>query len=181
MLELVFPAVEAWDPRTETFINLEPLTVKFEHSLVSISKWESKWKKSFISSRDKSPEETIDYFRCMLVEPQSIDDAYFTCITKQMADSIQSYINDPMTATTITNNGTQKPSREIITAEIVYYWMVALQIPFECQYWHFNKLMTLIEVCNIKNQPPKKMPKSKAMAQNRSLNAARRAKHHSKG
>lgn len=181
MLELVFPAIDAWDPVKEQFLNLDPITIKLEHSLVSISKWESKWKKSFISSKEKTQEETIDYFRCMIVEPQGVDDAYFNCMTKEMVDSLQNYITDPMTATTITQTRDQRPSREIITAEIVYYWMVTLRIPFECQYWHFNRLMTLIQVCNIKQQPPKKMSKSQALAQNRSLNAARRAKHHSRG
>lgn len=180
MLTLDLPAVEAWDPKNEEFVWLEAATLKLEHSLYSISKWESKWKKSFISSREKSMEETIDYFRCMSLN-DDVDERYFKWMDQNTMKIISDYINDSMTATTITHQKDQKPSREIITAEIVYYWMVALQIPFECQYWHFNKLMTLIEVCNIKNQPPKKMPKSKALAQNRSLNAARRARHHSKG
>ena len=150
-----------------------------EHSLYSISKWEEKWTKSFISGKDKTQEEIFDYFKCMLLEP--LDDAYFDLLTSDNFQKILDYINDPMTATTIKQLPGSKPSREIITAEIVYYWMVALQIPFECQYWNFNKLMTLIQVCSIKNQPPKKMSKGQALAQNRSLNAARRAAHHTRG
>lgn len=179
MLELFLPAAEGWDQKKETFIYLEEKNIQMEHSLYSISRWESKWKKSFISERDKTSEEILDYFKCMTIE--SIDDAYYDLFTTDTINTINDYINDPMTATTIKNTSNGKHSREIITAEIVYYWMVALQIPFECQYWHFNKLMTLIQVCNIKNQPPKKMSKSQALAQNRSLNAARRAAHHTKG
>lgn len=179
MLELLFKAVEGWDQKKEEFVLIDEKIIKMEHSLYSISKWESKWKKSFISGKEKTQEEIFDYFKCMLLEP--IDDIYFDLMSSDNIKTILDYINDPYTATTINQTEGNRPSREIITAEIVYYWMVALQIPFECQYWNFNKLMTLIQVCNIKNQPPKKMSRSQALAQNKSLNAARRAARHSKG
>lgn len=178
MLELFLQAAEGWDQKREEFVYLSEKTIRMEHSLYSISKWESKWKKSFVSSKDKTVEETFDYYKCMALE--DVDDAYYDFLTNDDIQKINDYIMDPMTATTI-KTANNRPSREIITAEIVYYWMVTLEIPFECQYWHFNKLMALIQVCNIKNQPPKKMTKGQTMAQNRSLNAARRAASRSRG
>ena len=179
MLTLELPKIElAWDPVKEEFLSLPECTLKLEHSLHSMDTWESKWKKPFLTS-EKTNEETMDYVKCMALEP--IDNAYYDCMTNETMQKIVDYIQDPMTATTITKQKQGKPSREIITSEIIYYWMTALNIPFECQYWNLNKLLTLVEVCSIKQSPPKKMSKSQLLAQNRSLNAARRAKHHSKG
>lgn len=152
-----------------------------EHSLISISKWESKWKKAFISDKDMTRKQTIDYIRCMCLNAPD-DLTVFETLTAEEIESINNYINDSMTATTISQRGPKRPSREIITAEIVYYWMVQYGIPFDpCEKWHFSRLMTLIEVCSVKNAPPQKMGRKEQMAQQRMLNASRRAKLNSKG
>jgi hypothetical protein len=181
MLVVNIPETEGYDSRKNLFYNVKSQTISFEHSLVSISKWESKWHKPFLEKSEKTEEETIDYIKCMTITPNVSDDVYViisrsSSILKQIKD----YIDDPMTATTFSNiNG--PPNREIITSEIIYYWMTALNIPFECQKWHLNRLLTLIKVCNIKNSPSKKMPQKEAMSRQRSLNAARRRAHHSRG
>lgn len=169
---------EYWDEKNEEFINTDCGEIHLEHSLVSISKWESKWKKSFINSDKQIGDELYDYIRCMTKEPISLD-----LIKSMDADVIQQiieYINDPMSATTIKTNGTKRSNREVITSELIYYWMIALNIPFECQEWHLNRLLKLIEVCNLKNDP-KKMGKNEILRQNRDLNAARRKALHTKG
>lgn len=169
---------EYWDEKKEEFINTDCGEIHLEHSLVSISKWESKWKKSFINSDKQIGDELYDYIRCMTKEPISLD-----LIKSMDADVIQQiieYINDPMSATTIKTNGTKRSNREVITSELIYYWMIALNIPFECQEWHLNRLLKLIEVCNLKNDP-KKMGKNEILRQNRDLNAARRKALHTKG
>lgn len=151
-----------------------------EHSLISISKWEAKWKKPYFSE-DKTLEEVLDYFRCMTVTPQKVDPIVYRSLSKENIERISEYINDPMTATTI-KEVKKSNRREIITSEIIYYWMIAQQIPIEFEKWHINRLMTLIKVCAIKNDPnQKKMSRSAIAKQNRALNKARRAKYGTRG
>ena len=180
MLQVKVPGIDGWDERTEQFITLPDTTITLEHSLISISKWESKWHIPFLGKDQKTPEQIIDYIKCMTITP-NIKDEVYDRIPKDQIDIILGYINDSMTATTIKERGGPKRSREIVTSELIYYWMVALQIPFECQKWHINRLMMLIQICEIKNQPDKKMSKRSAMQQNAALNAARRQKAHSRG
>lgn len=180
MLKITVPATESFDPVTNTFYSTKEQVLSLEHSLVSISKWESKWHKPFLTRDQKTIEESRDYIRCMTLT-QNVDPAVYYALTDENYRDISEYMENPMTATTFREERSGSPGREIITAEIVYYWMVALQIPFECQKWHFNKLMTLIRVCNEKNKPPKKMSKKAIMSQQRSLNAARRQRLNSMG
>lgn len=182
MLELQIPPREYWDESNETFVVVEGQTLKLEHSLVSLSKWESKWHKPFLGKDDdRTYEETIDYIKCMTLT-QNVDDRVYKYLSTSAIDAVNDYISNPMTATVIKDMNNKKGGNgEFITSELIYYWMIALQIPFECQKWHLNRLMTLIQVCNIKNAPEKKMSKRDILNQNRSLNAARRAKAHSKG
>lgn len=177
MLVLWIPETELYDEIHNEFTFVKKQKIVLEHSLVSLSKWESKWHKPFLSKDTKTTEETIDYIRCMTVN--SVDPNVYKCISSSMIDQINHYIGDSMTATTI--NQQNRPSREIITAEIIYYWMVALNIPFECQKWHLNRLLTLINVCNIKNKPAKKMSSREILSRNASLNAARRKALHTRG
>jgi len=177
MLPLVIPETELYDEVRNEFIFVKQQKLVLEHSLLSLSKWESKWHKPFLSKKEKTEDEIFDYIRCMTVN--SVDENVYLCLSQEMVNQINKYIEDSMTATTI--NDKRSPSREIVTAEIIYYWMVALQIPFECQKWHLNRLLTLIDVCSIKNQPPKKMSQKAILSRNASLNAARRRALHSKG
>ena len=182
MLIIKIPAVkERWDEASEEFVDgTEEVTLELEHSLFSLSKWESKWCKPFISNNDKTMEEIIDYVRCMtLTENVPVD--IYSNLTEKNINDISSYIEAPMTATTFSYRQQKRISKEIVTSELIYYWMIALTIPFECQYWHLNKLMTLIEVCSIKNSPPKRMSKREIMSRNSTINAARRQKFNSKG
>lgn len=177
MLTIVIPETEFYDEIKNEFKVVKEQKLVLEHSLVSLSKWESKWHKPFLGKQPKTYEETIDYIRCMTVN--SVDPMVYQGITSANILQINQYIEDPMTATTIKDQ--KKGKEEIITAEIIYYWMVALNIPFECQKWHLNKLLTLINVVNIKNKPAKKMSKKDVMSRNASLNAARRKALHTKG
>lgn len=178
MLTIHVPGRELFDNRTQQFVETKDQVLVLEHSLVSLSKWESKWKKPFLSKEDRTYEEMLDYVRCMTIT-QNVNPDVYLALTRVNMQAINNYIQDPMTATTFRNK--KGSSREIITSEIIYYWMIALGIPFECQKWHLNRLLTLINVCSIKNTPEKKMSKADAMNQQRSLNAMRRAKLHSKG
>ena len=180
MLQLVIPATEQWDEFKQEFVHVKEQTLQLEHSLVSLSKWESKWCKSFFSKQEKTYEETIDYIKCMTLT-QNVKDETYSCLTNDNIIQINKYIEAPMTATHFSDDKTSKASRETITSELIYYWMIALNIPFECQKWHLNRLLTLIHVCNIKNQPPKKMGKRDLMSRNAALNAARRKQLNTKG
>lgn len=181
MLQVLVPlGSEQWDEKTEEFIEPEYFPLELEHSLVSLSKWESKWRKPFLSKKEKTVAETMDYIKCMTVT-ENVDPHIYDYLTSGNISDIMAYIGESMTATTFSDDKNAKTNREIVTAELVYYWMIALQIPFECQYWHLNKLLTLIRVCNIKNQPPKKMSKRDVMNRNAALNAARRKQLNSKG
>ena len=146
--------------------------------MISISKWESKWEIPFLHS-EKTEEQLRDYVRLMTLT-QNVDPNIYYCLSNENLLAIKEYIDKKMTATTINDDG-KKAGRQIITAEIIYYWMIALNIPFECQKWHINKLLTLIRVCNIKNQPPKKMRPGDWKNKKRALNEARRKKHNTRG
>lgn len=180
------PSIEMWDPVKEEFFYTEPIketTFHLEHSLVSISKWESKWKKAFLKKNEKTIEETIDYIRCMTIE-ENIPESIYHHLPDQEIVKIKEYIDDPMTATVINSNKLTEDHRQhkdVITSELIYYWMIANEIPFECEHWHLNRLLTLIQVCSSKNAPPKKMDKKSLMKRNASLNAMRKAKSGSHG
>lgn len=182
MLEIIVEPIEGWDSRKEEFLTIPGGKLVLEHSLVSLSKWESKWHKPFLREGKKTPEEILDYIKCMTVSKQGTDDIYNHLSNKNI-DDINNYIEDPMTATTFTSLSSQHQARqgEFITSELIYYWMIALNIPFECEKWHLERLLTLIRICNDKNAPPKKMSKEEIMERNRALNAQRRAKLHTKG
>jgi hypothetical protein len=179
MLKITIPSRDMFNEETQEFLHIKEHTIQLEHSLVSVSKWESKWNKPFLSREQKTIEETIDYIRCMTIT-QNIDPIVYNGLSPENIEMINKYIDAPMTATTFHNN--RGPSNnEIVTSEVIYYWMTALNIPMECQKWHLNRLLTLIRVCNVKSSPGKKMSKREIMQRNASLNAARRAQLHSKG
>ena len=180
MLQIVIPPTELWDEFNQEFVMTKEYTLQLEHSLVSLSKWESKWRKPFLSKQDKTYEEILDYIKDMTITPNVEPEAY-DYLTMDNIEQINKYISDSMTATTISNRKPSRSSGEQVTSELIYYWMIALNVPFECQYWHLNRLLTLIEVCNVKNQPPKKMSKRDILRRNASLNAARRQQYNSKG
>ena len=174
MLEITIPSIELWDDENQTFIPIKEQTLKLEHSLVSLSKWESKWHKSFLSTKEKTEEETLDYIKCMTIT-QNVKPETYAGLTQEHIKQINDYIADPMTATWFSEKeGKGKINGETVTAELVYYWMISLQIPVKFEKWHLNRLLTLIRVCNIKNSPPKKMSKRALMNRNAALNAARR-------
>lgn len=179
MLKIVIPGIELYDEEKEEFITTKPQTLHLEHSLVSLAKWESKWNKPFLTKDNKTYEETIDYIRCMTITQNVSEDTY-RLLTSEHIQQVNEYINLPMTATTFSNQK-KTPSKEVVTAEIIYYWMISLNIPFECQKWHLNRLLTLINVCNIKNQPKKKMSKRDILNRNKALNKARREALNTKG
>lgn len=167
MLQITIPASvrEDYDEKNNEFVYTtisEEQTLNLEHSLVSLATWESKWHKPFLSKKEKTDEELLDYIKCMTLTKNVNPDVYLR-LTKANYDEIEKYIANPMTATTFSDEQNRKHKREIITAEIMYHWLVALGIPFEpCQRWHLNRLVTLVRVCNIKNAPPKKNKSSSA-------------------
>lgn len=179
MLHITIPAIEQWDEINEQFVNINEQNLCLEHSLVSLSKWESKWKKPFFSKQQKTIDEMADYVRCMTVT-QNVNSEVYKYLSVDNFKQIDEYINSPMTATQFSENNKVGKNKQI-TSEIIYYWMIAFNIPFECQKWHLNRLMTLIRVCDIKNTPPKKYSQKEIMSRNAALNAARRKKLNSKG
>ena len=172
-LTIIVPGREFFDSSKNEFVEVKETKLSLEHSLISVSKWESKWHKPYLSRDAKTEDETIDYIRCMTLNGP-IDPNVYLALTRKNIEDIVDYIKDPMTATTIKREN-RRPSREIVTNELIYYWMTALNIPFDpCQKWHLSRLMTLIEICSIKNAPPKKMSKRDVLNKYKSLNDARR-------
>lgn len=181
MLEITIPAVEAYDEIKNEFVTvINEQTLRLEHSLVSLAKWESKWGKPFLSTQQRTLEETIDYIKCMTIT-QNVDPIVFNYLNNSHIKQINDYIENPMTATTFSKEQGGKSNREQITAELIYYWMITLNIPVEFQKWHLNRLLTLIKVCSIKNQPPKKMSRNEILSRNAALNAQRRQQLNTKG
>lgn len=184
MLEITIPAGELFDSETNSFRTLgKDTTIQLEHSLLSISKWESRWHKSFMtdgwSARKLSADEFISYVKDMTITKNVNPDVYFN-LTAENQREISAYINDPMTATTFSNMNAHG-SKQVITAEIIYWEMIQFNIPFECQKWHLNRLMTLIRVCSIKQGKPEKVPYKEMVAQRNALNAQRKAARRSRG
>lgn len=179
MLKLPVRGIEFFDERTCEFIYTKSTVLQLEHSLISLSKWESKWHKPFLSKENKTDEEIRDYVRCMTIT-QNVDPLVYKTLTRHDIELVEEYMSDPMTATTIKKNF-QKSKQRNITSELIYYWMVSFQIPFECEKWHLNRLLTLIDICGIENSPKKRMKKGDIYRQNSQLNAARRKAMGSKG
>jgi len=172
MLKITIPAIDCLNDETQEFTSFKGQTLQLEHSLVSLSKWESRWLKPFLTKDEKTMPESIDYVRCMTVTP-NVDPDCYKYLTNENLTDVHNYIEAAMTATTFSDEA-GRANREIITSELIYYWMIAMNIPFDCQKWHLNRLLTLVKVCSVKNAPPKKMGKKEVAQRNAALNAARR-------
>lgn len=179
MLKIVIESQELFDNIKQEFIYIDKKELLLEHSLVSISKWESKWKKSFLSNNKKTLEETIDYIKCMTLT-SNVDDLIYNYLSNENIKLINEYISDSMTATKFYIEESTNNKKETITSELIYYWMISYNIPIECEKWHINRLLTLIRIFSIKNTPPKKINKKEIMSRNAALNAARRKKLNTK-
>ena len=180
MLQITIPSIELWDDIKQEFVTTKEQTLQLEHSLVSLSKWESKWCKPFLSKNDKTNEETIDYVRCMTIT-QNVNPEVYSYLSDENIIQINRYIDAPMTATVFSNDGTTKRSREIITSELIYFWMINYNIPVKFEKWHLNRLLTLIRICNIKNAPPKKRNRKEIANSYAELNAARKKQLNTRG
>lgn len=179
VLEITIPQTSLYDEVNNLFIDVDEQKLTLKHSLVSVAKWEARWHTPFLDKKNKTYEQTIDYIRCMTLN-KNVDQSVYKAITNDIIEKVDSYINDSMTAVVFKKDDSSNGS-EIVTAELVYYWMTALNIPYECRKWHFNRLITLIRVCNIKNSPDKKMSKRQTASHYKELNKARRKKYNSKG
>lgn len=180
MLRITIPEFELYNESTEEFIYVKEQTLQMEHSLVAISKWEGKWHKPFLATSEKTQDEIVDYLQCMTIT-QNVNPLVYMGITDSILTEITNYINDDHTATWFRDEKRHPNSGEIVTSELIYYWMIALGIPPEYQKWHLGRLLTLIRICNIKNAPPKKMSRREVAQRNSELNKARRAKFKTRG
>lgn len=174
MLQITIDKFESWDEKNQEFIYGAETTIALEHSLVSLSKWESKWHVPFLSKNEKTTEQIIDYIKCMTIT-QNVNFEIYNHISNENLKKINDYMENPMTATWFNEQSKSSGGKsEQVTSELIYYWMISLQIPFECQKWHLNRLLTLIHVCNNKNKPAKKYSKRDILSTNAAINAARR-------
>lgn len=175
-LTITIPDKDMFDEKKSEFFTIHGATITLEHSLVSVSKWESIWKKPFISKDPKTQEETISYIKCMTLTKNVNPDVY-KILTIENFNEIEKYIEDPMTATWFSEQENKNKNRRVVTAELIYYWMIALNIPVEFQKWHFNRLITLIQVCNEESGEgsKKRLSKRELLERNHRMNEARRA------
>lgn len=178
-LKLDIPQTELFDESTNKVYMCKPCSITLEHSLVSIHKWEQKYHRSFFSKGPKTRDELLDYIRFMTLT-SNVDPLVYYSLKSYHFKDIDEYMNNPMTASTIVDTN-QGKSRDVVTAELVYWWMIEFQIPYECRKWHIKTLMSLIRVCNAKSQKPKKMPKKAVMNQYSALNELRRQQMNSRG
>lgn len=180
MLIIKVPQTELFDPKTETFNYLPETILKLEHSLISISKWESRWHKAYLKpDQNRTIAETLDYVRCMSLTP--VDLQTVSRLGPKDFETIQAYTTEQSTATTVKHIGGPKNSNQTVTSELIYAWMTELRIPWEAQKWHLSRLMTLIDVMNERQKPQKKMSRAQTAKQNAAINAARRAKYNTRG
>lgn len=182
VLTIMVGATSVFDETDDRFREDGGFELQLEHSLVTLSKWESEYEKPFLANTDKTADEVLAYIRYMVQSPNPPED-FLEKLTQENVEAINAYINKKMTATWF-NDLTPRAKRnsEVVTAELVYYWMTVFRIDWEAQHWHFNKLMTLVRICNLKNDnSPKKMTRGEIQARNRELNAQRRAQMGTKG
>lgn len=180
MLCLILPEIEGYDDVTEQFFTLPSLKIRLEHSLYSLSEWEQKYEKPFLSKTPKTNQEMLYYFHCMLLD-KADDINWIKRLTKNDFDRISSYISAPMTATTIREPPGRKQNNRVLTSEVLYCYMIGLGIPFECQYWHLNRLLTLIRVCQIEFGPKQKMSNAEILNQNQKINRQRLKQYNTRG
>jgi hypothetical protein len=182
MLTIHVDSVELYDSDKNEFFQTKPTTLVLEHSLLSVSKWEQKWHKAFMGATPKSPEEYLDYIRCMVITPQNPDPNIFLALSKENIEEIDAYINDPATSLSFIEPDSKRPPKEVLTNELIYYYMISLGIPVElCEKWHLNHLFALIKECSMKNQPQKKMSRAESAAYVERLNAMNRKRFHTRG
>lgn len=184
MFKITIPGGELFDEETEMFVTLQPTTLNLEHSLIAISKWEAKYHIPFLDEVEKTKEQIEYYIQCMTID-KNINPNVYKFIPSYLIDEILEYIRDPMTATWFgddSKSNKKKVKNEIITSELIYYWMIALNIPAEYEKWHINRLLTLVRICNIKNSSDsKKISKKDMLKDYDALNEARKAKLNTKG
>lgn len=182
MLRIEVPmTAEGWDEKKRQFVEPKIRVLELEHSLISLSKWESTWHKPFYSKKKKTAEEVLDYIKCMTIS-KNVEPEVYHRLTDENIEAINEYIENSMTATTFSPNSNTQVGRETITAELIYYWMLVLNIPFEeCQKWHINRLITLIKVCDVKNTPAKKRSNNQIIQDYAAINEVNRKKFNSKG
>lgn len=174
MLRIIIEGDELFNEEDQSFFTVNDVVLELEHSLISVSKWESEYEKPFLSSGQKTAEEIFGYLKAMIVTPNVDPDVLYRC-SQQTISQIQEYIESNQSATTFGSMPERRGPGEVITSELVYYWMVSFNIPFECETWHLNRLFALIRICNIKNSKPKKMSRNEIAQRNRELNAKRKA------
>lgn len=179
MLEITIPRTEMFDDKASKYVYVESETLTLEHSLIAMSKWEAKWGVPFFGRGQKTKEQIVDYVRCMTVNKVK-NPMVYTCLSTSDYSKILEYIDSKQSATWFPEEQKGGP-RETITSELIYYWMIACNIPFECQKWHINRLLTLVRVCQLKQQDPKKMSQNDMLRQRDKLNAERKARLHTKG
>lgn len=180
MLTLIVKGKEFFNEETSEFIDSPEVVVELEHSLVSLSKWESIFQKPFLTKDSKTQTELLAYIKIMILTKDYPEDL-IESLTKENFLAIQNYIDSPESATTFGKLPEQKGRGEVITSELIYFWLVTFNIPFEVETWHLNRLLALVRICNIKNQKPKKVKKDEAARQYRELNEKRRAQYGTRG
>jgi hypothetical protein len=181
MLTLTIGGTEVFNEEDQTFSVVDSTVLQLEHSLLSLSKWESKTLKPFLSTDKKTPRELELYVEAMIITSDFEPDIVRRFSQKDL-DAVNAYINSSESATTFGNMPETKGRGEIVTSELIYYWMVMFNIPFHpCETWHLNRLLALIRIANIKNSKSKKMSRHELVARNRALNEERRAKLNTRG
>ena len=174
VLDLYVPGKEFWNSELQEFIYTKDITLHLKHSLVSLTRWEQHYKRRFLDDGPKNEEEYRFYIQCMTLN-KDVDPLVYTVLQEDDIKKVTDYLHDSMTATTLPKQNNNRSNSEKLSSELIYYYMSALNIPFECEKWFLNNLIILISIASIKNNPQQKKSKP-SWSSIRALNAARNAK-----
>lgn len=180
MITIHFEEMEYYDEQLNRFYTLPPKVVNFEYSLAAVAEWEAIWKIPLLNTElGVDSDMFLSLAMCMSDDRELLE--YYLDDTEKA--ELHKYLSDSQTATTINSsqNGNTTGRGKVYTAEEIYALMFMNGIPIEWESRNLNRLLVILRIISIYQNPPKKMSQQDVMKQNARLNRERKNKYKTKG